>query len=105
MTSTWPSSVLVVQASALQSRPQSPAQASSSSRRCPWWAATPWRAVGGINAAGPGSRQQGHQGQPELFYQDTMKGGKNLNDPSLVRTLANRPQNRRVAHQHGRRPR
>lgn len=49
------------------------------------------RAVGGINAAG--TRFQAAKGikdSPELFYQDTMKGGKNLNDPSLVRTLANK---------------
>lgn len=49
------------------------------------------RAVGGINAAG--TRFQAAKGindSPELFYQDTLKGGKNLNDPSLVRTLANK---------------
>lgn len=46
-------------------------------------------ASGGMNAAG--TKQQIAAGvtndSPELFYQDTMKGGHNLNDPELLRTL------------------
>ncbi len=46
-------------------------------------------ASGGMNAAG--TKQQIAAGvtndSPELFYQDTMKGGHNLNDPELLKTL------------------
>jgi fumarate reductase flavoprotein subunit len=47
------------------------------------------RATGGLNAAG--TKQQiasGVQDSVELFYEDTMKGGKNLNNPELVKMLA-----------------
>lgn len=47
------------------------------------------RATGGLNAAG--TKEQAAAGikdSPELFYQDTMKGGYNKNNPALVRTLA-----------------
>ena len=46
------------------------------------------RAEGGINAAE--TEQQKKAGIPdtiEQFYQDTMKGGHNINNPDLVRTL------------------
>ncbi len=47
-------------------------------------------ASGGMNAAG--TKQQIEAGitndSPELFYEDTMKGGHNLNNPELLRTLA-----------------
>lgn len=46
-------------------------------------------ASGGMNAAG--TKQQIAAGvtedSPELFYQDTMKGGHNLNNPELLRTM------------------
>lgn len=46
-------------------------------------------ASGGLNAAG--TKQQLAAGvtndSPELFYEDTMKGGHNRNNPALVRTL------------------
>ncbi len=47
------------------------------------------RAEGGFNAAE--TEQQKKAGIPdtiEQFYQDTMKGGHNINNPELVRTLA-----------------
>ncbi|HHW18209.1 MAG TPA: flavocytochrome c [Firmicutes bacterium] len=47
------------------------------------------RAQTGMNAAG--TKYQAAQGindTPEIHYQDTMKGGKEKNDPELVRTLA-----------------
>lgn len=47
------------------------------------------RATGGLNAAG--TKQQiaaGVEDSVELFYEDTMKGGKNLNNPELVKMLA-----------------
>lgn len=47
------------------------------------------RATGGLNAAG--TKEQAAAGikdSVELFFQDTMKGGYNKNDPALVRTLA-----------------
>lgn len=46
-------------------------------------------AAGGMNAAGtPFQAQQGIKDNPELMTQDTMKGGKNINNPELVRILA-----------------
>ncbi len=46
-------------------------------------------ASGGMNAAG--TKQQLAAGvtedSPELFYKDTMKGGHNLNNPALLKTL------------------
>jgi len=49
------------------------------------------RATGGINAAGTAMQtSRGIVDSPESFYQDTMKGGYNKNDPELVRTLANK---------------
>ncbi|CAM4385395.1 flavocytochrome c [Paenibacillus typhae] len=48
------------------------------------------RAEGGLNAAGtPYQAAAGIVDSPELHYEDTMKGGKNLNNPDLVRTLTN----------------
>lgn len=47
------------------------------------------RATGGMNAAGtPAQAAKGIKDSPELFYNDTMKGGYNRNNPELVRTLA-----------------
>ncbi|NLJ09234.1 MAG: flavocytochrome c [Treponema sp.] len=47
------------------------------------------RATGGMNASGtPQQAAKGIKDSPELFYQDTMKGGYNRNNPELVRTLA-----------------
>ena len=44
--------------------------------------------TGGINAAGTESQQAlGINDSPELFYDDTMRGGKYQNIPSLVRSL------------------
>lgn len=45
-------------------------------------------ATGGMNAAGTKYQQAlGIKDSPELFYQDTMKGGHNLNNPELLKTL------------------
>jgi len=44
--------------------------------------------TGGINASYTKEQKRlGIEDSPEVFYQDTMRGGKNLNDPELVRTL------------------
>lgn len=44
--------------------------------------------TGGINAAGTEAQKMlGIQDSPDLFYEDTMRGGKQLNIPSLVRSL------------------
>lgn len=46
------------------------------------------RATGGLNASETQyQKRDGIEDSNELFYEDTMKGGKNLNDPELVRTL------------------
>lgn len=46
-------------------------------------------ATGGINAAGTQFQAAlGIEDSPELFYQDTMTGGKNINDSALVRRLS-----------------
>ena len=46
------------------------------------------RAEGGINAAEtPQQKKAGIPDTCEQFYEDTMKGGHNLNDPELVRTM------------------
>lgn len=46
------------------------------------------RAEGGINAAEtPQQKKAGIPDTIDQFYADTMKGGHNLNDPALVRTL------------------
>jgi fumarate reductase flavoprotein subunit len=47
------------------------------------------RATGGINAAGTSFQEKaGIMDNPDLFYEDTMKGGYNKNNPELVRNLA-----------------
>lgn len=47
------------------------------------------RSTGGLNAAYTKyQKEQGIEDSVELFVEDTMKGGKNLNDPELVQTLA-----------------
>ena len=46
-------------------------------------------AAGGMNAAGTKFQAaKGIKDSPELMFQDTMKGGKNVSDPELVRVLA-----------------
>lgn len=46
------------------------------------------RATGGLNASQTYYQQRdGIEDSNDLFYEDTMKGGKELNDPALVRTL------------------
>ena len=46
-------------------------------------------AAGGMNAAGTRfQKDKGIEDSAELMYQDTMKGGQNINDPALVRILA-----------------
>lgn len=46
-------------------------------------------AAGGMNAADTKfQKAKGIKDSVELMYQDTMKGGKNTNDPALVRILA-----------------
>lgn len=46
-------------------------------------------ATGGMNAAATHYQaEQGIEDSAQLFYDDTMKGGHNINDPDLVRTLA-----------------
>lgn len=45
-------------------------------------------ATGGMNAAGTKYQEaKGIKDSPELFYQDTMKGGHDLNNPELLKTL------------------
>ena len=45
-------------------------------------------ATGGINASYTKEQERlGIKDSVEVFYNDTMKGGKNLNDPALVRTM------------------
>lgn len=45
-------------------------------------------ATGGMNAAGtPYQEAEGIEDSPELYYSDTMKGGKDMNDPELLKTL------------------
>jgi fumarate reductase flavoprotein subunit len=45
--------------------------------------------AGGMNAAGTAFQEaKGIRDTPELMFEDTMKGGKNINDPELVRVLA-----------------
>ncbi len=51
-------------------------------------------AEGGLNAAG--TRLQANEGVPdnaEVFFNDTMKGGRNINDPALVKILAEESSN------------
>ena len=44
--------------------------------------------TGGLNASETKyQKRDGIEDSNELFYEDTMKGGKNLNDPELVKTL------------------
>lgn len=46
------------------------------------------RATGGVNAAGTDAQKaKGIQDSPQLHYEDTMKGGRNINNPELVKTL------------------
>ncbi len=45
-------------------------------------------ATGGMNAAGTKYQEEkGIEDSPELFYEDTMKGGKNLNNPELLKVF------------------
>lgn len=45
-------------------------------------------ATGGMNASGTKYQEaEGIKDTNELFYKDTMEGGKNLNDPEIVKTL------------------
>ncbi len=47
-------------------------------------------ATGGMNAADTHyQKEQGIEDSADLYYADTMKGGHDLNNPDLVRTLAN----------------
>ena len=47
------------------------------------------RATGGMNAAETHyQKEQGIEDSADLFYSDTMAGGHDINDPDLVRTLA-----------------
>lgn len=44
--------------------------------------------TGGINASYTKEQARlGIEDSPDVFYEDTMRGGKNMNDPALVRTL------------------
>ena len=46
------------------------------------------RATGGLNASETEyQKRDGIEDSNDLFFEDTMKGGKNLNDPALVREL------------------
>lgn len=48
---------------------------------------TNW-ATGGMNAANTKYQQEkGIEDSPELYYKDTMKGGKDINDPQLLKVL------------------
>ncbi len=45
-------------------------------------------ATGGMNAAGTKYQEaDGIQDSPDLYYADTMKGGKNLNNPELLKVM------------------
>ncbi len=47
------------------------------------------KATGGMNAAETHyQKEQGIEDSVELFFSDTMKGGHDMNDPDLVRTMA-----------------
>jgi fumarate reductase flavoprotein subunit len=47
-------------------------------------------ATGGMNAAATHyQKEQGIEDSADLYYEDTMKGGHDINNPDLVRTLAN----------------
>lgn len=48
-------------------------------------------AAGGMNVAGTEYQKEAGvtMDTPEIMFQDTMKGGKNINDPKLVRILSN----------------
>ncbi|MBC2857338.1 flavocytochrome c [Cetobacterium sp. 2A] len=51
-------------------------------------------ATGGINAANTDLQKKlGIEDSEELFYQDTMKGGKNLNNKSLVKKMTDESKN------------
>lgn len=51
-------------------------------------------ATGGMNAAGTSFQQElGIDDSPELFFEDTMKGGKQENNPELVRVLSTEAKN------------
>ncbi|MFE8103372.1 flavocytochrome c [Brenneria goodwinii] len=46
------------------------------------------RAEAGLNAAGTElQKSRGINDSPEMFYEDTMKGGRNINNPEVVKTL------------------
>ncbi|MCV9878218.1 flavocytochrome c [Brenneria izbisi] len=46
------------------------------------------RAEAGLNAAGTDlQKASGITDSPEMFYEDTMKGGRNINNPEVVKTL------------------
>jgi fumarate reductase flavoprotein subunit len=48
-------------------------------------------AAGGMNAAGTEfQKQAGIEDNPDLMFKDTMKGGKNVSNPDLVKVLADR---------------
>ena len=48
-------------------------------------------AAGGMNAAGTKfQRQAGIEDNPQLMFDDTMKGGKNVSNPDLVKVLADK---------------
>ena len=48
-------------------------------------------ATGGLNAAETSfQKEQGIEDSAELFFEDTMKGGKNINNPDLVKVLTSR---------------
>ena len=48
-------------------------------------------AAGGMNAAGTKfQKQAGIEDNPQLMFDDTMKGGKNVSNPDLVRVLADK---------------
>ncbi|MCT4596486.1 MAG: flavocytochrome c [Vallitalea sp.] len=51
-------------------------------------------ATGGLNAAGTKFQEEnGIEDSVELFYEDTMKGGKNINNPELVKVLTSNSAN------------
>ncbi|WP_019636307.1 FAD-dependent oxidoreductase [Paenibacillus fonticola] len=52
------------------------------------------RAEGGLNAAGTEyQKAQGIDDSPELHFEDTMKGGKDVNNPDLVKVLTDNAAN------------
>ncbi len=56
--------------------------------KCPWWRNTAQAWCLNVAAGSASQKAAGIEDSPEVMIQDTMKGGKEKNDPALVRYLA-----------------